>query len=753
MRSACNPMKDVATWEDFTGADEISKTSMLRDSVSLKKHIIDIIKKKGLEDADRDPFNISLDSFSNDGRMGMFFRYGFDTVVSIYFDEGSLDPRVSFLRATAPICAGDGRVIYTKRKPSGDSHVYENGINLLGPEKELCHSISSSYEKNWGCFNRNGKTGEYYIVYSVFPLRIFQVDGAGVCTELPALQTERQAVFPVDMRVKQQYSNFDEIEKMFVPDLEGTSIFRGGSRGVKFGDEHLFVGHVTLEDGESFPHRLVDRNITDEWLKGYPRMYYMFFYTLRLSNGMVSVSRISSCFQPPSSDGFQKIVFPCGISYRESTTPPSVVVSYGRNDNDCLLASFSPDEINTLLVPIGFWNTENYVLHPNYATSLRHLKPVVRSVLGVVVPKKSSVGLLGTSDLKSGVFNPAITSIGNGKGKFLTAWRKFLGDTESWEGYNHVAIEACSLSIKDGKLRYAQESETVSFQVGTTTTGGEDPRLITENGCPLLMINDLDRKGNRRMYVHNIDTDHVAMTIHPFCHNISDDNIEVEKNWGPFYHDGQLHFVYSVDPLVVAKASGEHKCPSPTPSNIECQKISTTTLSKSLKQIFEDNGLSMRGGSPGIHLENGEYLFVGHSVQHDGDEPFADYLVQRSIRKQDTWHKEYPKMYSAFFFTIREERPGEWEMKRLSCCSHFPGKQHNFTKIVFPGGLAEANLGNEFEDAFVVSFGERDKHGGFSVLNRKFLDCVLRPVGEWNSHNFVVDVNYFQNILSLNPSV
>lgn len=162
----------VITLSRSQGQQSEVVATLMRSSISFKKSIINIVRAR-TDLGVRDPYNISLDTYSDDGKMGLFFRYGRDTVVSIYFDSYD-SPRVAHLNATAPTCTGDGRVIYTKMNFAGKYQVYENGIDLKGPEYPLCHDLSSPLEKNWGCFGREKRQfGNYFIVYSVIPLRIF----------------------------------------------------------------------------------------------------------------------------------------------------------------------------------------------------------------------------------------------------------------------------------------------------------------------------------------------------------------------------------------------------------------------------------------------------------------------------------------------------------------------------------------------------------------------------------------------------
>lgn len=125
------------TIEEFVRADITGKNNLLRSSVSLRDFIVNTVDGN-THLGERDPYNISLDSFSDDMKIGMLFRYGSDTVASIYYTGTSTPPRVSFLQgATAPVCAGDGRVFYTLRGRNGERHVHENRIDLQGPGNPL----------------------------------------------------------------------------------------------------------------------------------------------------------------------------------------------------------------------------------------------------------------------------------------------------------------------------------------------------------------------------------------------------------------------------------------------------------------------------------------------------------------------------------------------------------------------------------------------------------------------------------------
>lgn len=729
-------------------------------SNSMRTHVFGPLKEKK-------PYNISI----NNGLDTVLFRWGSDNVGCITNLETT--PRHSIIQARAPIYSSNGMVLYTKNM--GDVHrVYMNNTDL-NQENEipLCHSLSTRYEKNWGCFNHVSdsslnihKNKTFDILYSLFPLRIFNVK----------IRNESGAICTENRRTKN--SKFmDIIQDLWVneSDSRGTSIFRGGSRGIPFGEgeEFLFVGHVTLSNQTCFPHMFSGTRENAEASR-YPRMYFTFFYTIRIDSGVYSISRFSSCFQPPS-DVSRKILFPVGIA----NNGESVHVSYGATDQKCFITQYSKNDVDMILRPIDTWTKNNYVFHPNYAASIFESTNELQALastsreetpsffshwrrLGMLRPNNSPMGLAGLSvispdpyendnGLQIARFNPAVTRVN--ENTYVTAWRIFKGNVRSWSGENAITIEAGTFSMNNSKLIYAPTTSVIEFQVGTTSFSGEDPRLITENNCPVLMINDKDENGFRRMYVHNLATDETSMTVQKFCHNMSD---EFEKNWGPFYVDEELHFVYSVDPLVVGKVTGGSTCPGTGNSTpIICKKLPQSPTPTNLKHIFDLNNIYMRGGTPGIKYGDNEYLIVGHGVQakRRGSHCHVDTIVQRDISNrgpEDRWHAEYPKLYTIFFYTIAFEN-GKWVMKKLSCCSHLPGKREHFSKIVFPCGIATAKLDWREEDSYIVSFGEKDIYGGYCAITKDFLDYILRPVEYWTKENYVVDINYFENIASLSP--
>jgi hypothetical protein len=283
----------------------------------------------------------------------------------------------------------------------------------------------------------------------------------------------------------------------------------------------------------------------------------------------------------------------------------------------------------------------------------------------------------------------------------------------------------------------------------------------------MLMVNDTDRitwpRGPRRMRVHDLHSNSSSLVSHPLCHNLSS---QFEKNWGSFYYNHVLHFVYTVDPLVIIRTNNSSdpiELTGSVPREIACSPVSMWHMPKNMLDIFKANGLKMRGGTPGLCVGPDEYLFVGHSVtEKEKKHDFPDFLVQsyvdaeaeRTRSSNDRYYRHYSKLYAIFFYTIKKDvGTNQWNIDRISCCSHLPGKTQNMTKIVFPCGLTRAKLAwDTRHDSYIVSYGERDQHCNYCAMTEQFLQYILRPVEEWTEHNYVVDVNYFNNVTLLDLS-
>jgi len=665
------------------------------------------------------------------------------SAIAVYSKTPQKEFHFKLENASAPILVNHNQFLYSTTD-SGKYRVFLRNITEygLGDPVSLCHDKSTSFEKNWGPFDWR-EDGSFLIMYSVFPLRIFRFDRKTLsCVDQPVVSDIPDAI--------QRISDVFDFEKPFP--------FRGGTRGVPFYDEFLFVGHTTQHVPKApkracFPDFLTsinrDDKSSDPFRRAeYGRMYYSYFFTIQRNHNKWCISRMSACFQPDTGMDdlpFPKVVFPVGLVLEND----GVTISYGVNDQHCFLSTYPREYVNFMLKPIGTWNENNYVAHSSFERYFRmvqyHKNFVTRSPRAMIAFASGKVAMtsigsrdvMGTSAPGTDAFNPAISRASSDPETFLLAARRLNGNIRSWAGKNVVVLSAGRFTFENDELHFHQIGpyETVDVTSGFHDAGGEDPRLVMDGECPLLLFNDVEN-GKRRMYLHNMNTGNVQS----LCHGESGD---FEKNWGPFFHNGTMHLVYNISPFKVLQVSHDNCTVG------MCKWMETTSID--IAGIERHHMITFRGGTPGIPYGDGEYLFLGHGFNDTKQFCFSQQIVQRATEKEfeePGWHSSYTKMYWIFFYTIRFV-DGKWHLNRISACSHLPGKRQNFTKIVFPCGLAEITVPTWKNKGYLISYGEKDIYSDFCVVSKEFLEFVLRK--DHTKLDYVCDVNLFSAVLAISP--
>lgn len=139
---------------------------------------------------------------------------------------------------------------------------------------------------------------------------------------------------------------------------------------------------------------------------------------------------------------------------------------------------------------------------------------------------------------------------------------------------------------------YHQDPEPTWIETGSKTA--EDPRAFKAGGNEYIVYNDqIDVDFEcRRMHI----TDETSI----IC---LDEHIGLnEKNWTPFEYEGDIHFVYSINPHKILKYADE---------KVEHLTSSTDPLVYNLE--WHKKYGEPRGGTP-ARLVNGEYLSFFHSM-------------------------------------------------------------------------------------------------------------------------------------------
>jgi len=203
--------------------------------------------------------------------------------------------------------------------------------------------------------------------------------------------------------------------------------------------------------------------------------------------------------------------------------------------------------------------------------------------------------------------------------------------------------------------------------------GVEDARLIELRDRWVVSGTVRDRNDEWRceMALVDVDGDHASSSLRVLAAPFGERD---EKNWMPFIFQGQLRFVYSLQPTVV----------------LGCD-VRTGEVNEVSRQPAPDWASGLRGGSQGLAIGDG-YLFVAHEVEWSaGQRDYVHRLVYLNA---------------------------EWQIDAASPTFRFlaPG-------VEFCAGIAPVG------DDLLLSFGSEDRAAYLARAPLKQLVGLLEPVG------------------------
>ena len=142
------------------------------------------------------------------------------------------------------------------------------------------------------------------------------------------------------------------------------------------------------------------------------------------------------------------------------------------------------------------------------------------------------------------IFNSSIIEI-KGSDKLLIASRGWYGNVRSWDGINFVILSLFTKKLKkirqnildidpkivrDHNLKFSDQVKKIVPHGEKILEGPEDPRLFYHKGDIYILINELNDKKQRHMFISKIDLENLTYGDKiEICKNLSSD---FEKNWG-----------------------------------------------------------------------------------------------------------------------------------------------------------------------------------------------------------------------------
>jgi tetratricopeptide (TPR) repeat protein len=197
------------------------------------------------------------------------------------------------------------------------------------------------------------------------------------------------------------------------------------------------------------------------------------------------------------------------------------------------------------------------------------------------------------------LFNPSITGDGTGFKMLVRSANYLLGAHTPIEGgvlrnINYLVELDADLGVQS--VSAIDDGPADLRRYPSAIIGFEDCRLIKVEGRWFASATVSELNPIQRQEIALIELDGTTVrSVRPLA---GPDPGRPEKNWMPFVHDGELHFVYLCGPMIVLRCA---------------HRTGELTLAK--QSPSPPLAAALRGGSQGIALEDGGYLFVVHEME------------------------------------------------------------------------------------------------------------------------------------------
>ena len=281
--------------------------------------------------------------------------------------KGPEDPRLFYHKNEIYILLND-------LTPENKRHMFISKINIEKLEyyekTELCESLSTRFEKNWGPFIHNDKL---HMVYDINPLKVFELEDNFTCKQK----------FSINSEILQKITNTYSELKFHIRNSTNLinltpNIFLGLGHGVLEYKNSTDINKYLIPLLKDSKYSENDIN----YFKKFYKLYTGFFYKLNMKKQ--EITEISPFFQLPNRESKQELIFfPTSIDRDENNY---VNISYNVGDNRSYFVKLHLDLIN-----LSLYNKNNIDFLVNHNINLNYYLELIRStrkLLGFSTKKK-----------------------------------------------------------------------------------------------------------------------------------------------------------------------------------------------------------------------------------------------------------------------------------------------------------------------------------------------------------------------------
>jgi len=281
--------------------------------------------------------------------------------------KGPEDPRLFYYNNEIYILLND-------LTPDNKRHMFISKINIDKLEYydkiELCESLSTRFEKNWGPFIYNDKL---HMVYDINPLKVFELEDNFECKQ----------IFSINSEILQKITNGYPDLKFHIRNSTNLlnlnpNIFLGLGHGVLEYKNNTDINKYLIPLLERSKYSEKDKNYFQKFFK----LYTGFFYKLNMKKQ--EITEISPFFQLPNRESKQELIFfPTSI---DKGIDNYINISYNVGDNRSYFAKLHLDLIN-----LSLYNKNNIDFQVNHNINFNYYIELIRNIrklLGFSIKKK-----------------------------------------------------------------------------------------------------------------------------------------------------------------------------------------------------------------------------------------------------------------------------------------------------------------------------------------------------------------------------
>ena len=271
--------------------------------------------------------------------------------------DGPEDPRLFYYKNDIYILVNN--LTKDKKRHMFVSKIDINNLNYDINKTDLCKSLSTNFEKNWGSFIYKNKL---HMLYDINPLKIFEVDDDFKCKMICNVNDI------ILKKFNESYPdlNFHIRNSTNLINLDSNK-YLGMGHGVLDYENNIDINKYLIPSFEKSKYSSIDK----EYFKKFYKLYTGFFFILDMNKK--EITEISPFFQLPNYESKQELIFFPTCIYLDNEK--YVNISYNVGDNRSYFLRLHLD-----IIKISLYDKKNIDFQVNHNINTNYYLELTRNI-------------------------------------------------------------------------------------------------------------------------------------------------------------------------------------------------------------------------------------------------------------------------------------------------------------------------------------------------------------------------------------